>query len=357
MNVSTLNVKIRKTENSRISELDKNNLVFGKQYADHMLTCDYSDGEWHTPEITPYGNLSLSPATSFFHYGQAIFEGVKAYRHPDGSVVIFRPQDNWRRLNVSAARLDMPAIPEEIFMEGMRQLIELDQNWVPDGEGTSLYIRPFMVGVDEFVGVRSSFNYKFMIITSPAGAYYSKPVRIYVQDKYVRAVPGGIGFTKAAGNYGASMLPTNEVKKMGYDQILWTDAFEHKYVQEIGTMNVFFIVDGKVLTPDLSLGTILAGVTRDSIITLLKENGIPVEERRVTIDELVEAQKAGKLQEAFGSGTAASMSMISDLTYHGETLNLPPVDSWSIAPMIKKQLDDIRYGRTADNHGWIYKVC
>lgn len=354
--VSNLNIAVRKTENSRIHPLTKDNIQFGKEYADHMLVCDYKNGSWQTPEIVPFENFSLSPATSFMHYGQAIFEGVKAYRQPDGKVAVFRPIDNYHRLNISAARMDMPELSEDIFMEGLRQLLALDEAWVPGEAETSLYIRPFMISMDEFIGVRTSESYRFAIITSPAGAYYNKPVRIYVQDKYVRAVKGGIGFTKAAGNYGASMLPAHEVKKMGYDQILWTDAVEHKYVQEIGTMNVFFIVDGKVLTPDLNSGTILAGVTRRSIIQLLKDNNIPVEERAISIDELVEAQKAGKLQEAFGSGTAASMSFIADLTYQEETLHLPNVSDWKIAPMIKKQLDDIRYGHAEDNHGWLFRV-
>jgi branched-chain amino acid aminotransferase len=351
-----LNINVRKTEKSRVHPLTKENLVFGKEYSDHMLVCDYKDGEWQTPEIVPFEDFSLSPATSFIHYGQAIFEGVKAYRQPDGSIAVFRPYDNWQRLNVSAHRMGMPELPEEIFMEGMRQLIELDAEWVPGEAETSLYIRPFMIAMDEFIGVRPSDTYRFAIITSPAGAYYNKPVRIYVQDAYVRAAKGGIGFTKAAGNYGASMLPAAEVRKMGYDQNLWTDAVENKYVQEIGTMNVFFIVDGVALTPDLNSGTILAGVTRASIITLLQENGIKVEERPISIDELIEAQKNGKLQEAFGSGTAASMSFIADLTYKGETLHLPEVSGWAIAPKIKAQLDDIRYGHVADTHGWRFKV-
>lgn len=351
-----LNIKVRKTENSRVHPLTKDNLVFGKEYADHMLVCDYENGEWQMPEIVPYGNFSLSPATSFIHYGQAIFEGVKAYRQPDGSIAIFRPHDNWKRLNVSAHRMGMPEIPEEIFMEGLRQLIELDAAWVPGDPETSLYIRPFMMGMDEFIGVRPSESYRFAIITSPAGAYYNKPVRIYVQDKYVRAAKGGIGYTKAAGNYGASMLPAAEIRKMGYDQNLWTDAVENKYVQEIGTMNVFFIVDGVALTPDLNSGTILAGVTRASIITLLEENGVKVEERPISIEELIQAQREGRLQEAFGSGTAASMSFIADLTYKGETLSLPDPATWSVAPKIKAQLDDIRYGRVPDTHGWRFKV-
>src|SRR5690606_21091327 len=251
-----------------------------------------------------------------------IFEGIKAYKQPDGSVAIFRPQDNWKRMNVSAVRMDMPTIPEEIFVEGLRQLIEIDNKWVPNFDETSLYIRPFMFSTDAFIGVKSSDNYRFCIICSPSGPYYAKPVNIYVQDEFVRAVPGGIGFTKAAGNYGASMYPTHEVKEMGYDQILWTDAIEKKYVQEIGTMTVFFIIDGVAITPSLEDGTILAGVTRDSIITLLKENNIEVQERRLSIDEIIEAHKQGKLQEAFGSGTAASMSFIADLTYKGETYSL-----------------------------------
>lgn len=349
-------IKIQKTEKSRVHPFKKESIVFGSEQSDHMLVCDYKDGNWLTPEIIPFGDFSMNPATSFIHYGQAIFEGVKAYRQSDGTVAIFRPDANWRRMNVSAQRMDMPPISEEIFLEGMRQLIKLDEAWVPNEDETSLYIRPFMMAMDAFIGVRTSMTYRFAIITSPAGPYYNKPVRIYVQNKYVRAVKGGIGFTKAAGNYGASMLPSNKVKKLGYDQILWTDAVEHKYVQEIGTMNVFFIVDGVALTPDLNNGTILAGVTRDSIITLLKENNIPVEERRISIDELVLAHKEGRLQEAFGSGTAASMSFIADLTYQDNTLELPKIEQWTIAPMIKKQLDDIRYGRVEDKHGWIFKV-
>ncbi|HZH88961.1 MAG TPA: branched-chain amino acid aminotransferase [Chitinophagaceae bacterium] len=350
------NIIIRKTEHSRVHPFVKDEIKFGTEMSDHMLICDYKDGKWGDPEIVPYENFSISPATSFIHYGQAIFEGVKAYRQNDGSVAVFRPEDNWKRLNVSAVRMDMPELPRDIFMEGLKQLIALDEKWVPNEDGTSLYIRPFMFATDEFIGVRTSETYRFAIITSPAGAYYNKPVNIYVQDQFVRAVKGGIGFTKAAGNYGASMYPSNEVKKKGYDQILWTDAVEHKYVQEIGTMNVFFIVDGVALTPDLKSGTILAGVTRDSIIKLLKANDIKVEERPITIDELVQAHQEGKLEEAFGSGTAASMSFIASLTYQDKKLELPKVEDWKVAPKIKELLDDIRYGRKDDEHGWTFKV-
>lgn len=352
-----MNIEITKVAESRVDQLDTSNIQFGKQYSDHMLICDYEDGAWKEPVIVPYGNISMSPATTFIHYGQSLFEGIKAYRRNDGSIAIFRPLDNWERFNVSARRMAMAEVPQELFMEGMRRLIELDQNWVPGVEGSSLYIRPFMFGTDAFIGVKPADNFRFMIITSPAGAYYNKPTRIYVQNKYVRAFPGGIGFTKAAGNYGACMLPTLETRKLGYDQILWTDGFTHKNVQEIGTMNVFFVFGNTVVTPDLSEGTILAGVTRDSVISLLRAKGISVEERAISIDEIHEHYKNGQLKEAFGAGTAAVIAPISELFYNDETLMLPPVETWEISNFIKKELADIRYGNIPDNYSWMYKVC
>jgi branched-chain amino acid aminotransferase len=251
----------------------------------------------------------------------------------------------------------MAEVPEELFMEGMRKLIEIDKEWVPDSEGSSLYIRPFMFGTDAFIGVKPADTFRFMIITSPAGAYYSKPTRIYVQNKFVRAFPGGIGFTKAAGNYGACMLPMLETKKLGYDQILWTDGYTHKNVQEIGTMNVFFVFGNTVVTPDLSEGTILAGVTRDSVIRLLREKGMTVEERAISIEEIETNYRNGQLKEAFGAGTAAVIAPISELFYNGETLMLPPVETWDVSNFIKKELADIRYGNIPDTHSWMYKVC
>lgn len=354
MSVSAMDIPVKKVEKSRIHQLDPSNIQFGKLYSDHMLVAHYEDGEWKQAEIVPFQNLNLSPATTFMHYGQAIFEGVKAYKDQDGNPIIFRPYDNWKRMNRSAERMAMPDVPEELFVDGMRQLVELDKDWIPTAEGTSLYIRPFMIAVDEFVGVKPAEKFMFIIITSPAGPYYSKPVSIYVQDQFVRAFPGGIGFTKAAGNYGASMYPTQEIKKMGYDQILWTDGFEHKYVQEIGTMNVFFVVGDKVLTPDLG-ETILQGVTRDSVITLLREKGMTVEERPVSITELVEAYNKGELREAFGTGTAASISDIAELTYHDMHMKLPDTKNWEVTNWLKKELSDIRYGRKIDTHGWIVR--
>ena len=251
--------------------------------------------------------------------------------------------------------MGMPELPEEIFMEGMRQLIELDSDWVPSADRTSLYIRPFMMAMDEFIGIKPTTKFRFMIITSPAGPYYAEPVSIYVDDTYVRAFPGGIGFTKAAGNYGASMYPMTEVRKKGYHQILWMDGIEHKYVQEIGTMNVFFVIGDKVVTPGIS-DTILEGITRDSVITILKANGYTVEERPLHIDEIVEAARAGQLKEAFGTGTAASIAPIKDLTYMGEKMELPDVETWKLAPWLRNELNDIRYGRKEDVHGWVYRL-
>ena len=292
---------------------------------------------------------------------QQIYTGCIAqaayYIENNGEVAIFRPRDYWAWFNVSARRMAMAEVPEELFMEGMRKLIEIDKAWVPDSEGSSLYIRPFMFGTDAFIGVKPADTFRFMIITSPAGAYYSKPTRIYVQNKFVRAFPGGIGFTKAAGNYGACMLPMLETKKLGYDQILWTDGYTHKNVQEIGTMNVFFVFGNTVVTPDLSEGTILAGVTRDSVIRLLREKGMTVEERAISIEEIETNYRNGQLKEAFGAGTAAVIAPISELFYNGETLMLPPVETWDVSNFIKKELADIRYGNIPDTHSWMYKVC
>jgi branched-chain amino acid aminotransferase len=352
-----MNIATQKVVDSRLNQFDPKDIKFGKLYSDHMLVAKYSNGEWHKAEILPYGDVAMSPATTVLHYGQAIFEGIKAYKNVHGEVNIFRPEENWKRFNRSADRMGMPAIPEEIFIEGMRELINLDKNWVPDSEGCSLYIRPFMIGTDAFIGVKPAEEFTFFIITSPAGAYYAEPIRIYVHDEYTRAFPGGIGYTKAAGNYGASMYPTMQVRKLGYDQILWTDAVHHKFVQEIGTMNVFFVIDGVVITPDLTEGTILAGVTRDSIITLLQAEGIKVEERPLSIDEIVQASDDGLLQEIFGAGTAAVVAPIKEIFYAGKTMLVPDVNNTPITSFIQTTLADIRYGRKEDLRQWMYKVC
>lgn len=350
-----MDISIRKAERSKLQDLNLDDLPFGRYFSDHMLEADYENGEWKNIEIKPYQPLLLSPSVAALHYGQAIFEGIKAYKDREGNAFIFRPQDNFKRFNISAERMQMPAVPEELFIEGMRQLIELDKNWIPSKEDHSLYIRPFMFSSDELIGVRPSETYKFMIILSPTGPYYSAPMRIYVEEKYVRAAPGGIGYAKAAGNYGAAMYATAEAKKKGYDQVLWMDANEHKYVQECGTMNVFFIIGNTAITPDLADGTILDGVTRQSVITLLKEMGLKVEERPLSIDDIITAYKAGQLLEVFGTGTAATISLIKELRYKDFIMKFD-TEVWKTAPTIKKWITDIREGRREDKYSWMQKV-
>ena len=353
--IAAADFNITKAERSKLDDINLENIPFGKFFSDHMLEVDYEDGEWKTVEIKPYQPLLMEPSLAAIHYGQAIFEGIKAYKNAAGEAAIFRPLDNFKRFNISAERMQMPPVPEEIFMEGMKMLIELDKDWIPAKEDHSLYIRPFMFSTDEMIGVRPSEKYKFMIILSPTGPYYSTPMRIYVEEQYVRAVPGGVGYAKAAGNYGAAMFATAEAKNKGYDQVLWTDAYEHKYVQECGTMNVFFIIGNSAITPDLQAGTILAGVTRDSTITILKEMGFNVEERQLSIDDVIDAYKAGLLYEVFGTGTAATISYIKELRYKDFTMTFD-VTHWKTAPELKKRFNDIRYGKTADNNNWMYKI-
>ena len=353
--IAAMDISVTKAGRSKLQDMNLDNMPFGRYFSDHMLEAEYENGEWKNVEIKPYQPLLLSPSLAALHYGQAIFEGIKAYRDADGNAYIFRPQENYKRFNISATRMQMPEVPEELFMEGMRRLVEIDKNWIPYREDHSLYIRPFMFATDEVIGVKPSETYKFLIILSPTGPYYNMPMRIYVEEKYVRAVPGGVGFAKAAGNYGGAMLATAEAKKKGYDQVLWTDAFEHKYVQEIGTMNVFFIIGDKAITPELSQGTILDGVTRQSTITLLGEMGFRVEERRLSIDDIIDAYKAGVLYEVFGTGTAATISMIKELRYKDFVMQFD-VESWKTAPALKKWLTDIRESRREDKFGWMWKV-
>jgi len=353
--IGSMEITVTKIERSKLQDIDFANLPFGKYFTDHMLEADFENGEWKNAEIKPYQPLLLSPSVAALHYGQAIFEGIKAYKDRQGNAFIFRPYDNFRRFNISAERMQMPVLPEDLFVEGMRQLVAIDKNWIPQKENHSLYIRPLMFSSDELIGVRPSDNYKFIIILSPTGPYYSAPMRIYVEENYVRAVQGGVGYAKTAGNYAAAMYATAQAKKKGYDQVLWTDAFEHKYVQEIGTMNVFFIVGNRALTPSLDTGTILDGVTRASTITLLKEMGFKVEERAISIDEIIDAYKAGTLKEVFGTGTAATISLIKELKYRDFVMQFD-VEKWQTAPALKSWLMDIREGRKEDKFGWMWKV-
>ncbi|MBK9272138.1 MAG: branched-chain amino acid aminotransferase [Saprospiraceae bacterium] len=347
-------IKIRRAPESRIAELDFNNIPFGRIFTDHMFVADFDGQQWINMEICPLQRLPFHPATMAWHYGQAIFEGMKASIDEDGNPLLFRPIDHAKRLNVSARRMCMPEFPEELFVKALSKLILLDKAWIPKNEESALYIRPVMMATDEFVGVRSSDHFKMMIMCLPSGPYYSKPVSLLVEEKYVRACDGGVGEAKAAGNYGASLYPAKLAKQKGYDQVMWMDAKEFKYVQEVGTMNIFFVIDGVAITPNLS-GTILKGITRDSLITLLREKGIPVEERPLSISEIHEAYQKGKLQEVFGAGTAAVVASVNRIGYKGEDMLLNP-DEYKISPMLKSEINGIRKGRIPDTHHWIYPV-
>lgn len=354
-NTTAISIKITKTSHSRINECDFSNIQFGTIFSDHMFRCDYADGEWKEPEIIPYGNISLAPSLSSIHYGQAIFEGMKAFKDQQGNPQLFRPLDNWKRLNISAKRMAMPEVPEEIFMEGLKALIDIDRNWIPTKEGSALYVRPFMFATDDFVGVRPSKNFSFIIFSCPVNSYYPKPIKVIVEEKYVRASEGGVGFAKAAGNYGASMLPTLEAQQKGFDQIIWTDSVHHEYVEESGTTNLFFVIDGKVVTPELH-DTILNGITRNSCIQVLRSKGIAVEERKISIKEVIGAAEAGKLDDAFGTGTAALIAKIAAISYKGREYVLPPVEQRKISNLLYQSLEDIRTSKVEDEFGWIVKV-
>ena len=348
-------IPVTKTTNPRLPHFKLETLQFGKHFTDHMLMADYEDGEWKNVVIKPYAPFEVDPASAMLHYGQTIFEGIKAYKNTKDEVVIFRPDQNFIRFNVSADRMQMPAVPEWLFMEGMKQLIALEKGWIPSLPEHSLYIRPFIIATDPFLGVRPSLTYKFMIILGPSGPYFSAPMKIVIEEKYTRAAPGGVGYAKNGGNYGGSLYPVELAKKRGFDQILWTDAFEHKYVEEVGVMNVMFVIDGKVITPSLERGTVLKGVTRDSAIILLRDMGYVVEERNLSVDEIVEAHKKGLLQEVFGVGTAAVVSFIINLTYKDYSMDFD-LDKLKVAPALKQHLNDIRVGNVPDKYNWLMKV-
>lgn len=355
MSLDLLTIPAECVTESRISDLDINNIEFGKIFSDHMLVADYKDGAWQNPQILPYGNMGLSPATSALHYGQAIFEGMKAYKDANGDILLFRPLDNFRRLNISAERMCMPAITEDIFMQGLEQLLRLDAAWVPPTAGCALYIRPFMFATDDFIGVRPSSSYRFVIFSCPVGAYYGQPLKVAIEPSFVRSAEGGAGYAKAAGNYGAALLPAKKMQEKGYHQLIWTDAKEHKYIEESGTMNLMFVIDGKLITPPVST-TILAGITRDSVLTLARDLGYTVEERKVAVDELVEAYNAGKLQEAFGTGTAATIAQIATIHFNDMDMDLPTIEEREISSRISTELDKIKTGQAPDPHNWVHRV-
>lgn len=346
-----MNIPIKKVSESRLTQIDFNYLPFGKIFSDHMLVAEYIDGKWHTPEILPYGKLEYAPSMAAIHYAQSIFEGLKAYYHSNGQISIFRPDENFKRMNRSAERMSMPMLSEDLFMEGMLELVRLDKNWVPKSEGSSLYIRPVFFATDEIIGVKPSDSYQFIILTSPTQAYYSKPLRVRIETTYSRASRSGTGYAKAAGNYGGALYPTSLAQKDGFDQVLWSDAATNTMIEESGTMNVMFVMDGKLVTPILTVSK-LAGITRDSIINLAKHWGLTVEERHVYIDEVIEGMKNGKLTEAFGTGTAANVAEIRTIALGNEEWSLKPADQFSLQNRLANTLMDIKYGKEEDVFGW-----
>lgn len=354
MITETFDIEINKTQNSSLTNFDFNNIIFGRQFSDHMFQIDYEDGVWKNAKILPYQKLEISPATSAIHYGQSIFEGMKAYKKED-DVYLFRPNDNAYRLNKSAERMCMPELPQEMFMEGLRTLIDLDRGWVPDVDGASLYIRPFMFATDEYIGVKPSENYRFMIFTCPVGAYYSGAVKVKIETHYSRSIIGGTGFAKAAGNYAAALYPAKLAQEEGFHQLIWTDASEHKYIEESGTMNVVFQIGDTLISPPAS-ETILAGITKDSVLNIARSWGLKVEERPIPVAEVIEAAKNGTLKEAFGAGTAATIANISTIHFEGVDYELPAVEEREFSTKIYKFLDDLKRGKVEDTFGYVVNV-
>jgi branched-chain amino acid aminotransferase len=351
----TIKINIEQTEHSRLSQVDFNDIDFGKVYSDHMFIADYYHNTWQNFRIEPYEMLSFTPGSAILHYGQSVFEGMKAYKNDAGEVLVFRPEKNFHRLNASAERMCIPQLPEEIFMSGLNELLQLDKNWVPQLPNTSLYIRPYIFALDEFIGIRPSENYKFIIFTCPVGPYYSKPLKVKIERKFSRAVHGGTGYAKAAGNYAGSLYPAKLAQEKGYDQLIWTDGATHQYIEEAGTMNVMFIRGNTLITAETG-DTVLKGITRDSVLTIAKEWGYEVEERRISVEEIIKSLQKGEITEAFGTGTAATIAAIEIIGDEKTDYSIPAPGPDSFSTRVFAELDDIKTGRKNDRHGWIYKV-
>lgn len=350
----TSEIALERTTTPRLKP-QNSDLGFGRYFADHMFSTEYSiHSGWHDYKISPYQNLSIEPTATVLHYGQAIFEGLKAFWGVDGQVRLFRPEMNWKRMQRSAERLCMQMIPQELFIDSLKKLIQTDFDWIPREPGTALYLRPTLIGTEGFLGVRPSEKFLYFVITSPVGGYYgvsSDPIKIWIEPKFSRAATGGIGEAKAGGNYAASLYAAVEAKKKGFSQVLWLDAAQHSLIEEVGTMNVFFRLGDGIVTPPLG-GTILPGVTRDSVIHLLKDHGISVEERPISITEIIAAHKSGELKEVFGTGTAASISPVGELGMNGDKMVINDHKIGDYSQLLWKSLTDIQYGRTTDNRGW-----
>lgn len=349
-------INITRIKKSRISEVDFNNLSFGEIFADHMYQLVYKNGKWQQPSILPYGELSFQPSMSALHYGQVVFEGMKAFWYKNGKINLFRVKDHYQRFIRSCRRVSIPDVNEDLFFQGLKMLIYLDKDWIPKEKYKSLYIRPFVFATDPYLGVRSSYSYKLLIISCPVGSYYKngmKPVNLTTMPEYTRGIKGGLGSAKVPGNYAASILPAEKAKSRGYTQVLWLDGCEHKYIEEVGTMNIFFVVDNKLITPELN-GSILEGVTRQSVLTLADEMGYKTEERQISIDEIMKWGKNGSLREAFGTGTAAVISPVGKIHHMGDDIIL---NNGNVGPVSKKLYDhitDLHYGDINDTHEWCY---
>jgi branched-chain amino acid aminotransferase len=351
-----MQLTITKADRLKAKPDSSNPLAFGTIFTDHMFNMDYHpDKGWYNPRIEPYAPIPMDPATMVLHYGQAVFEGLKAYRTDSGAVQLFRPRDNYKRLNRSSHLLCIPEIDEAFGIEALKELIRVEKDWVPSAPGTSLYIRPTIIATDPFLGVRASHTYRFFVILSPVGAYYSagfNPVKIWVTRNHVRAVRGGVGEAKTPGNYAASLFAADVAHKKGYTQVLWLDGVEQKYVEEVGAMNIFFVIDGEIITPSLN-GSILPGITRNSVLALSNSWGIKATERQISIDEVMAAHASGKLQEIFGSGTAAVISPVGELKYGEQIISIGDGTVGPVANRLYKAMTDIQYGKAPDSMGWI----
>lgn len=354
-----LEIKYELAKNLKEKPKDETKLGFGHIFTDHMFVMNYDTGKgWNNARIVPFGDVSLSPAAMCLHYGQEIFEGLKAYRTADGSVQLFRPDENFKRMNVSAERMVIPKIDEEFCLYALKELLKVEEDWVPSAEGASLYIRPFIFAVDPYVGVRPADHYLFMIILSPSGAYYStglNPVKIYVESRYVRAVRGGTGFAKTAANYAISLAGQDEAHKQDYEQVLWLDGVEQKYVEEVGSMNIFFVIDGKVITPALT-GSVLPGITRKSAIEVCRSRGYEVEERKISIEEIAKAYDDGKLDEVFGTGTAAVISPVGHLKWNDKIMTINDNKIGKVSQMLYDTMTGIQWGKLPDEFGWVFPL-
>jgi len=347
-------ISIEKVKTSNIDQIDFDNLAFGSVFTDHMLVCDYKNGDWEAPKIIPYQPISLEPSAKIFHYGQSIFEGMKAYKDVDNKVWLFRPLDNHKRLNISANRMAIPELPEHYFMEGLKTLIDLDKKWIPQTEGSSLYVRPFMFASGKGFHASPADEYKFIVCLAPSGSYFSGKVKVLIEETYSRSANGGVGYAKAGGNYAGQFYPTQLAVKKGYNQVIWTDDNNHEYIEEAGAMNIFIRINDTLITGPTS-DRILDGITRKSILQIAEDEGIPTEVRKITVTEVVEAAKNGSLKEMFGAGTAAVVSPIATFGYRDVDYDLPELSN-SYAARLKKRITDIQFNRAEDPFGWRYEV-